>query len=199
MFLHGVFLGPLLRQLVVLVPDNGNSVSETKLLVELRALLLVRLENSGDLWDQRIVRIGITEQRADREKDLADGESGGPLGPQDVQADGAVGVNVGVVNSSCEGHFRRLEGVVGGEVDGQEENPALVGTVGRSHDRGLNVGDSNEGEDGGENIDLTCQWNRSSPTGPAEHWAGGSRPRSCNSLLILLRAMVVFGGVGLQN
>ena len=22
---------------------------------------------------------------------------------------------------------------------------------------------------------------RSSPTGPAEHWAGGSRPKSCNS------------------
>jgi hypothetical protein len=27
-----------------------------------------------------------------------------------------------------------------------------------------------------------------SPTGPAEHWAGGSLLRSCNSLLILLRA-----------
>ena len=37
----------------------------------------------------------------------------------------------------------------------------------------------------------TCQWNRSSPTGPAEHWAGGSRPRSCSSLFILFRA--IFG------
>ena len=137
MFLHGVFLGPLLRQLVVLVPDNGNSVSETKLLVKLRALLLVRLENSGDLWDQGIVRVWITEERADREEDLADGESRGPLGPQDVQADGAVGVNVGVVNSSCEGHFGRLEGVVGGEVNGQEEYTALVGAVWGSHDSGL--------------------------------------------------------------
>ena len=135
MFLHGVFLGPLLGQLVVLVPVNRKHVRiKTS---ESSRDLLVRLENSGDLWDQRIVRIGITEQRADREKDLADGESGGPLGPQDVQADGAVGVNVGVINSSSEGHFGRLERVVGGKVNGQEEHPALVGTVGRSHDRGL--------------------------------------------------------------
>ena len=103
--------------------------------------LLVRLENSGDLRDQRIVGVWITEERTDREEDLADGESGGPLGPQDVQADGAVGVNVGVINSSSEGHFGRLEGVVGGEVNGQEEHPALVGTVGRSHDGGLHGGD----------------------------------------------------------
>ena len=35
----------------------------------------------------------------------------------------------------------------------------------------------------------TCQWNMSSPTGPAEHCAGGSRPRSCSSLLMRFRAM----------
>jgi len=28
---------------------------------------------------------------------------------------------------------------------------------------------------------VACQWKRSSPTGPAEHCAGGSRPKSCNS------------------
>ena len=134
MFLHGVFLGPLLGQLVVLVPANGKHVSN-KTLASLN--LLVRLENSGDLWDQRIVGVWITEERADREEDLADGEGGRPLGPQDVQADGAVGVNVGVVNSSCEGHFGRLEGVVRGEVNCEEEDSALVGTVRGSHDGGL--------------------------------------------------------------
>lgn len=30
-------------------------------------------------------------------------------------------------------------------------------------------------------IIVACQWNKSSPTGPAEHWAGGSLPKSCNS------------------
>ena len=144
MFLHGVFLGPLLSQLVVLVPTNGKHVRKK---TQASLNLLIRLENSGDLGDQGIVRIWITEERADREEDLADGESGRPLGPQDVQADGAVGVYVGVINSSSEGHFGRLEGVVGWEVNGQEEHPALVGTVRRSHDRGLRGGDD---EDHGE-------------------------------------------------
>lgn len=38
---------------------------------------------------------------------------------------------------------------------------------------------------------VACQWKRSSPTGPAEHCAGGSRPRSCSSLLILFSAITV--------
>jgi len=36
---------------------------------------------------------------------------------------------------------------------------------------------------------VACQWNKSSPIGPAEHDDGGSRPRSVSSLLILLSAM----------
>ena len=36
----------------------------------------------------------------------------------------------------------------------------------------------------------TCQWKTSSPTGPALHCAGGSRPRSASSLLILFNAIV---------
>ena len=138
------FLVHSLASWLYLSLTNGKSVRENRTFGTTSTGLLVRLENSGDLWDQGIVRVWITEERADREEDLADGESRGPLGPQDVQADGAVGVNVGVVNSSCEGHFGRLEGVVRGEVNGQEEYPALVGTVGRSHDRGLRGGDDEE-------------------------------------------------------
>lgn len=37
---------------------------------------------------------------------------------------------------------------------------------------------------------VACQWNISSPTGPAEHCAGGSCARSFSSLWILFRAMV---------
>ena len=37
--------------------------------------------------------------------DLADGEGGGPLGSEDVQADGAVRVDVGVVDPGGEGHL----------------------------------------------------------------------------------------------
>ena len=117
---------------------NGKSVRENSTLGPDSAGLLVRLENSGDFWDQRIVWVWITEERADRQQDLADGESWGPLGPQDVQADGAVGVNVGVINSSSEGHFGRLERVVRWEVDGQEKHSSLIRAVWGSHDGGLN-------------------------------------------------------------
>ena len=45
-----------------------------------------------------------------------------------------------MVNSSCESHLRRLERVVGGKVNGEEEDPALVGTVRGSHDGRLGDG-----------------------------------------------------------
>jgi len=40
-------------------------------------------------------------------------------------------------------------------------------------------------------IMVACQWNRSSPIGPAEHDDGGSRPKSVSSLLILFNAMAM--------
>ena len=42
-----------------------------------------------------------------------------------------------MVDPGGEGHLGGLEGVVGGEVDGEEEHPALVGAVGGTHDRRL--------------------------------------------------------------
>ena len=49
-----------------------------------------------------------------------------PLVTQDVEADAAVGVDVGVVDAGGEVDLWRLEGVVGGEVDGEEEDTARV-------------------------------------------------------------------------
>jgi len=37
---------------------------------------------------------------------------------------------------------------------------------------------------------VACQWKRSSPTGPAEHWAGGSLPISFSSLDMRFKAIV---------
>ena len=48
---------------------------------------------------------------------FADGQSRAPLVSQNVQADAAVGVDVGVVDAGGEVDFRGLEGVVGREVD----------------------------------------------------------------------------------
>ena len=42
-----------------------------------------------------------------------------------------------MVDLGGEGDLRRLEGIVRGEVNGEEEDAALVWTVRRSHDGGL--------------------------------------------------------------
>lgn len=54
------------------------------------------------------------------------GESRTPLVSQDVQADAAVRVDVGVVDAGGEVDLGGLEGVVGREVDGKEEDTARV-------------------------------------------------------------------------
>jgi hypothetical protein len=61
---------------------------------------------------------------------FGDGQGGAPLVTEDVQADAAVGVDVGVVYAGGEVDLGRLERVVGGEVDGEEEDAARVGRVG---------------------------------------------------------------------
>jgi len=44
---------------------------------------------------------------------------------QNVQADGAVGIDIRVVDASGEVDLGRLEGVVCGKVDGKEKHAAL--------------------------------------------------------------------------
>lgn len=60
---------------------------------------------------------------------FGNGQRRAPLVTQDVQADATVGVNVRVVDASCEVDLGRLEGIVCGEVDGEEENTAGVRRV----------------------------------------------------------------------
>ena len=116
----------------------------------------------GNLRNKRIIRIRITQKRTDWEENFGHGQCWRPLRseqhhknnktltdtfpapirrtgflPEDIQANGPVGVDVGMVNLRREGDFGWLEGVVSGEVDGEEEDPALVRTVRWSHDGGL--------------------------------------------------------------
>ena len=60
-----------------------------------------------------------------------------PLVLEDVQANAATGVDVGVVDFGIELHLGGLEGIVRGEFNGEEEHTPLVGAVPRAHDRGL--------------------------------------------------------------
>jgi len=62
-----------------------------------------------------------------------------PLVSQDVQTDASVAVDVGVVDAGGEVDLWWLEGVVCGEVDGEEEDAARVWRVAWSHDGGLPV------------------------------------------------------------
>jgi hypothetical protein len=60
---------------------------------------------------------------------LGDGQRGAPLVTQNVEADAAVGVDVGVVDPGREVDLWGLEGVVGRELDLKEEDTASVGRV----------------------------------------------------------------------
>ena len=70
---------------------------------------------------------------------LGDGERRRPLVLEDVEADAAVAIDVAVVDARGEADLGRLEGVIGREVDVQEEDPPGVWRVVRPHDRRLPV------------------------------------------------------------
>ena len=98
---RGISLRPLARCIVVLLP-----------------VALVQISDFRHEW---VVRVGVSEERADREKHFRDSEGGRPLVLEDVEADGAIRVDVSMVNFRCEGDLRGLEGVVRWEDDVQEE------------------------------------------------------------------------------
>jgi len=58
---------------------------------------------------------------------------------ENVQTDTAVAVDVGVIDAGGEVDLGRLERVVCGEVDGEEEDTARVWGVTGTHDGGLPV------------------------------------------------------------
>lgn len=72
--------------------------------------LLVRQQLLRDGADERVLRVGVGEQGANRQQDFGDGERGGPLVFQDVQADGAGRVDVAVVDARFERDLRREGG-----------------------------------------------------------------------------------------
>lgn len=55
---------------------------------------------------ERLTRIRVRQEGADREQDFADCQSRAPLVLEDVQADLPTVVNVAVVNAGAEGHLQ---------------------------------------------------------------------------------------------
>ena len=64
-------------------------------------------------------KLGLAQLRTFR-----DGQCWTPLVPENVETNGSIRVDVGVVYLGNEGHLRGLEGVVGRECDGKEEDAA---------------------------------------------------------------------------
>jgi len=122
-----------------LSPGLSHGVLACPFTSDLVILVFVCLVDPGDLRHERIVRVGITEHGADRQQHFGDGEGGTPLRPEDVETYAAIAVDVRMVDTCSEGHLWWLEGVVSWEVNGEEEDTALVGTLCGSHDGGLPV------------------------------------------------------------
>ena len=60
---------------------------------------------------------------------FGDSQRGAPLISQNIQADAAVGVDIGVVDAGREVDLWWLERIVGREVNGEEENASGVGRI----------------------------------------------------------------------
>ena len=102
-------------------------------------LRLIALEDVGNLWDERVIWVGVGQQGADGEQHLGDSEGGRPLIFEDVEADRSIAVDVHVINFRRERNLGRLEGVVGREMNVQEEHALMVRGVLGAHDRSLPV------------------------------------------------------------
>jgi len=101
--------------------------------------LAVCLVGVGDFGDEWVVGVGVGEHGANGEENFADGQRGRPLVPEDIETDGPVRVDVGVVDARGEVDLWRLERVIRREIDCEEEHASLVRRVTGSHDGSLPV------------------------------------------------------------
>ena len=102
-------------------------------------LRLVGLVDMSNLWNKRIIWVGIGQKRTDGEKNLGDGECWRPLILQDIQTDRTIRVDVWVVDSCGEINLRWLEWVVSWEMDVQEVDTTGIRGIIWSHDGCLPV------------------------------------------------------------
>jgi hypothetical protein len=99
----------------------------------------VCLQELGDVWNQRIIGIGVSEKGTDRKQNLTNRQSRTPLVLEDIETDTTVRVDVTVVDTGGEMDLRRLERIVGGKVNIQEENSSSVRGIVWAHNRCLPV------------------------------------------------------------
>lgn len=100
-------------------------------------LLLILLQQIRNFRHEGVRWVRISEQGGDREQHLRDGQCGGPLILQDVQANASIAGYVAVVYFRSEVATRRLEGVIGRKQDVEKKDAALIRRIFRPHDRRL--------------------------------------------------------------
>lgn len=83
----------------------------------------------SNLRDKRIIRIRISQHRADRKENLRNGQGRRPLVLQDIQTDASVRVDIWVVDLGGETDLWGLERVVCREMNRQEEDTIGVRAV----------------------------------------------------------------------
>jgi hypothetical protein len=99
----------------------------------------VCLEELGNIWNQRIVWVGVGKERTDGKQDLTNRQSRTPLILEDIKANPSVRVDVTVIDASGEVYLGWLEGIVSGKMNIQKENASGIWRVIRSHNRCLPV------------------------------------------------------------
>jgi hypothetical protein len=119
MGLHGIFRRPFPRSAIV--PS------------------FVSFEKLGNVWDQRVIGVGVSEQTTNGKQNLTNGQGWTPLVLQNIQTNTSIRVDVAVVDASSEMNLWRLERIVRRKVDIEEENATSIGRVVGSHDRCLPV------------------------------------------------------------
>lgn len=77
----------------------------------------VRFQKLGNIGDQRIIGIGISQERTNGEQDLTNSQSRTPLVLEDIQANSSIGIDVTVVDSRGEVDLGRFEWVIGRKVN----------------------------------------------------------------------------------
>ena len=87
--LHGVLRRPLSR--CTIVPGS------------------IRLEQLGNVRNQRIVRIGVRQQRANTQQNFTDRQCWTPLVLENIETNAAVRVDVTVVDACGKVNFGRLQ------------------------------------------------------------------------------------------
>jgi len=79
-----------------------------------------------DLRNERVVRVWVRQHGANRQQHLRDRQCRAPLIPENVEADASIRVDVGVIDPGREVDLRRLEGIVGRKMNGQEKDAPSV-------------------------------------------------------------------------